>query len=448
LNPDVQVDSQRKPATNTEKAIRKRSRRLVLLVGLLLLLGLPLGGRHLWAYWHYQEAQKAMGLRNFAGAQQHFTQSLQVWSSSTDVHLKAARAARKAGDFDETERLLHLCIDLGGDAEAIYLEQLLVQVQRGRLSEAEPPLVSRVIENHPDSVAILEVLTLAYIQTYQLPTALECLKRWLEREPDRPEAWLLQAYVYQRLQNASEALASYRRAVELDPNNDDARLELAGQLASANELDAALAQFELLRRRQGDTPSVLSGLAHCLRSTNQPEEARRLLETVLSEHARDWRALAERGRLALEYESPAEAEKWLRQAADLAPNEGEVTYSFCQCLKRLGKDQEAAEVLAKHEKVQRELAHMAELSRDIAAKPHDPALRCEAGLLLLRNGLESEGLRWLESALVEYPRHAATHQALADYYQRAGYSELAKQHRRLALEGRVPLAGGSEKAGH
>src|SRR5262249_19746500 len=132
LNP--QVDSQRKPATNTENAFQRRSRRLVLLIGLLLLLGLPLGGRHLWAYWHYREAQKAMGLRDFAGAQQHFIQSLKVWSSSTDVHLKAARAARKAGDFDETERLLHRCIDLGGDAEALYLEQLLLKVQRGRLS--------------------------------------------------------------------------------------------------------------------------------------------------------------------------------------------------------------------------------------------------------------------------------------------------------------------------
>jgi tetratricopeptide (TPR) repeat protein len=417
-------------------------------VVLLLLLGLTLGGRHLWAYWHYREAQKAMGLRDFAVAQQHFVQCLKVWSSSSDVHLKAARAARKAGDFEETERLLGRCIDLGGDAEAIYLEQLLVQVQRGRLSEAGPQLVDRVLQNDPDSVAILEVLTLAYIQTYQLHIALECLKRWLEREPDRLEAWLLRGYLYERLQNNPEALASYQRAVELDPDNDDARLQLAGQLAHTTDVKAALAEFEYLRQKQGDTPPVLKGLAYCRRMMDQPDEARRLLESVLNEHPRDWRALAERGRLALEYESAPEAEKWLRQAAAVAPHESDVIYSLCQCLRRLGKDQEAAEVLAKHERVEQDLAHMADLSSDIARTPHDPALRCEAGLLLLRNGLESEGLRWLESALVEDPRHAPTHQALADYYQRAGNSELAEQHRRIALDGRVPLTGGSEKAGH
>jgi tetratricopeptide (TPR) repeat protein len=415
--------------------VQKRSRRLILLVALLLVLGLPLGGRHLWAYWHYRSAQKALGVRDFAGAHEHFVQCLKVWSSSTDVHLKAARAARKAGDFEETERLLRHCIDLGGDADAIYLEQLLVQVQRGRLADAEPQLVSRVADNHPNSVAILEVLTLAYIQTYQLGSAQTCVKRWLELEPDRPEAWLLQAYLFDRSQNSTEALASYRRAVELDPDNDEARLQLAGQQAHSGDLLAALAQFEALRQKQGDTPAVLKGLAFCRRTMNQPEEARQLLEAVLKENPRDWRALAERGRLAMDQESAEEAEKWLRQAAAIAPHESDIKYSLCQCLRRLGKTQEAAEILARVERVDKDLAHMADLSREIAQKPHDPALRCEAGLLLLRNGLESEGLRWLESALIEDPLHGLTHQALADYYTRTGKSEEAEQHRRLAKGG-------------
>jgi Tfp pilus assembly protein PilF len=426
--------------------MQKRSRRLALLVVVLLVLGLALAGRHGWAYWHYREAQKALSLRDFAGAEQHFVQSLKVWSSSTDVCLKAARAARKAGDFEETERLLRRFRELGGDAGALHLEYLLLQVQRGHLADAGPELVNRVTQNHPDSIAILEVLTLAYIQTYQLANALECLRRWLEREPDRSEAWLLQAYVFQRLQNGTEALASYRRAVELDPDNDDARLQMAGQLAHVN-VEEALAQFEYLRHKQGDTPAVLKGLAHCWGTMNQPDEARRLLKAVLTEHPRDWRALAELGRLALEHGSAPEAEKWLRQAVAIAPYESDVNYTLYRCLQLLGKHQEAAEVLAKLERIAKDLASMADLSRAIARTPHDPALRCEAGLLLLRNGLESEGLRWLESALREDPRHAPTHQALADYYKRTGNSERAEQHRRLALEGGVPLSGGSEKAG-
>jgi Tfp pilus assembly protein PilF len=426
--------------------MKGRSRRLMLLAALLLLVGLA-AGAHLWADWHFRQAQEASKRSDFAGAKQHLIQCLKVWSQSAAVHLQAARAARKAGAFDETEELLRRCRDLGGDDDAINLEHQLLRVQRGDLAEVEPQLVSRLNQNHPDSVLILEVLTLAYIQSNRLGNAQESLRRWLEREPDRVEAWLLQAYVFGRLQNNTEALDSYRRAVELDPDNDGTRLEMAGHLAQAYHMEEALAQFDYLRQKQGDTPAVLKGMAFCRRLMNQPEEARRLLETVLAAQPRDWRALVERGRLANEYESAAAAEKWFRQAADVAPDESDVNYSLYQCLERLGKHQEAKEVLAKLNSVEADLARLADLNRAIAQTPHDPALRCEAGLILLRNGLETEGLRWLESALAENPRHRATHQALADHYQRTGNSERAQQHRKLALDGAAPPAGGSGKAG-
>src|SRR5262249_24890751 len=341
--------------------------------------------------WHYREAQKALATRDFTAAEEHFEQSLRVWSSSSETHLQAARAARKAGDFDAAERLLRRCRDLGGEADPILLELQLAQVQRGRLTDVDSQLVDRVFQNHPESVAILEVLTLANIQTYRLAHALECLRRWLEREPNRVEAWLLQAYVYDRLRNPGQALASYRRAVALDPDNDEARIRLAGQLAGGDYMAEAFAQFQCLREKQGDTPTVLTGLAYCHRMRNEPDKARQLLEAVLADHPRDWKGLAERGRLAMEEESPQEAEKWLRQAVNIAPHESEISYSLCQCLRRLGKNKEAEEVLAALKRVEKDLEHMGELSREIARSPHDPALRCEAGLLLIRNGLESEG---------------------------------------------------------
>jgi tetratricopeptide (TPR) repeat protein len=430
-----------------EDVVRKRWRRLIiLLAALLVLLGL-LAGTHLWAQWHYREGQNALGRGDFAAAQQHFSQCLRVWPGSSLVHLLAARAARKAGDFDETERLLHRCRELGGDADLIELERLLVGAQRGRLAAVERQLVGRVLQDHPESVLILEVLTVAYLRTYQLHAAQECLRRWLEREPDRLEAWLLRADVAQRLNNRTEALVSYRRVLELDPGNDDARLQMAGHLAHGTDVKGALAEFEYLRKKQGDTPAVLKGLAFCWRQMNQPDEARRLLEVVLAENPRDWRALGERGRLAMQYESLPEAEKWLRQAVAAAPHEKDIYYNLCQCLKRLGKDREAEEVLAKLKRTEADLARIADLSRGISRTPHDPGLRCEAGVILLRNGLESEGLRWLQSALGVDPRHAATHRALAGYYERAGDAVRAADHREKASAATnpylPPLPGGS-----
>lgn len=127
-----------------------------------------------------------------------------------------------------------------------------------------------------------------------------------------------------------------------------------------------------------------------------------------------------------------------------ASYEGDLNYSFYQCLERLGKHEEAAEVLARLKQVEADPARIADLSRAIAQRPPDPALRCEAGVILLRGGLQSEGLRWLESALAVDPRHGPTHQALADYYEQAGDLDRAARHRPLGLGSPSPLTG----AGH
>jgi Flp pilus assembly protein TadD len=74
------------------------------------------------------------------------------------------------------------------------------------------------------------------------------------------------------------------------------------------------------------------------------------------------------------------------------------------------------------------LKRAAELARAISASPHDPELRREIGELFLRNGRETEGVRWLESALRARPDHAPTHKVLAAYYERIGRPDLARQH--------------------
>jgi predicted Zn-dependent protease len=187
---------------------------------------------------------------------------------------------------------------------------------------------------------------------------------------------------------------------------------------------------------------VLLGLAHCYRLLNQPAVACRLLETLLAEEPGHGPALAQRGRLALENESAAEAETWFCRAATAMPFEKDVNYGFHQCLVSLGKVREAEEVLLRMKRVEVDLARLDEVTRAISGRPHDPALRYEAGAILMRNGQEAEGLRWLESALQEAPRHPASHRALADYYERTGDPDRAAKHRLLAgLPKGLPEAG-------
>ena len=79
------------------------------------------------------------------------------------------------------------------------------------------------------------------------------------------------------------------------------------------------------------------------------------------------------------------------------------------------------------------LERLAEIStRQMSARPHDPALHCELGTLLLGLGHRELGERWLLSALKQDGHYRPAHVVLADYYRVKGDAEKAEYHRRQA----------------
>ncbi len=419
------------PLAIREFVIRRRSVTLLLL---LLLVGGIYGAGHLWALGHYHAAREDLARWDFESAEQHLERCSRVcWFRNGDVRFLQARTARLAGNNDQAAALLRECRALGVAEESLELEHYLLRALQGDLGSVEGALISRVLEERPETVAILEVLTPIYLKTYRLQSARECIHRWLQKEPTRLQAWILSAQVNERLRAKDDTFTSYRRVVELDPENLPARLTLAGLLCERQGPREALAHFEYVRSRRGDTTEVLVGFARCRRLLNETEPARGLLERVLADHPQNGTALAERSRLALASESAAEAEKWFRRALKAVPFERDVLYGLYQCLEQLGKRQEAEEILARLKRIESDLDRLANLTGQIARQSRSADLRCEAGLILMRNGQEAEAVRWLESALLDDPDHAGTHQALGEYYERIGNRERALQHRQWAL---------------
>jgi Tfp pilus assembly protein PilF len=372
---------------------------------------------YLWGYARYRAAEAALARHDWVEAETQLARCLKVWFWSAETHLLAAQAARRIGHFDQAWDHLRACRAWGGRDDAIDLESKLLRVGQGDLASVEGYLASLIVEGSPDTPLIAEALTPAFIQTYQLDNAAKCVHYWLKHEPDRVEAWRYRAMLYERIHNSAELLASYRKVVELDPENDQVRLLFAGHLIHEHQAQAALEQFEHLRPRLGDNPQVLGGMACCHRELNHPDEARRLLELVLVREPDNAQTLGERGRLALQFESAAEAEKWLRQALRQRPAETDFLYSLLQALQQQGNHRGVAEVQAQLRRIEADLARLADVTQQIGSFPHDADLRCEAGQIMLRNGQDAEGLRWLESALQEDPAHAPTRRALAEYYQ-------------------------------
>src|SRR5207253_2214856 len=129
---------------------------------------------------------------------------------------------------------------------------------------------------------------------------------------------------------------------------------------------------------------------------------------------------------------PAKAEAWLRKALEVNPSDRVALYALVVCLRQAGKDEEWKRVLKKFEDLEADTKRLAKLAGQMDETPHDAALQCDIGVLLLRTGQEKDGVRWLNGALLEDPKHRPAHRALADYYDRAGKKDLAELHRRLA----------------
>jgi tetratricopeptide (TPR) repeat protein len=397
---------------------------LLALVPLALIgLGGWVAGWQIWAQRHRSLAEQALARRDLTGALEHLKLCLRVWPTSSETHFLAARTARRAGLYDEAEEHLRLCKKYDGVPEAIELEQALVATQRGDW-KYEQYLHGCVTADHPDAELILEALVFSYMKTYRLGHAIKCLDYWLEHFPDNVLARLWRGRARELTRFFAEALEDYHRAVELAPDHFEARERLAELLIHKHQAAEALPHFEYLRQRQPDNAAVLLGLARCRAELAEQEAARELLDQFLATHPDHPVALTERGKLALAMGQPAEAEPWLRRAA-VASYDPETIYVLMRCLHQNGKAGEAKEWLARFQQVEADLKRVVKATRAITQRPNDPDLRCEVGTLMLRNGQEEEGLRWLNSALHEKPEHGPTLQALADYYGRHGRPDVA-----------------------
>jgi Tfp pilus assembly protein PilF len=436
-------------------------------------LGFALGGYFLYDWiwgtgYQMRAAEQAMERRDFVEAETHIARCLDAQPNKSEVHFLAARIKRRAifpilpggadgpgacltagsvrydGSYDDVLHHLASYAKLGGLTELLNLEQNLLRAQGGEgklivesgndLTTVEHVLQSWVRDNHPDTPLILEALIKGYLQSYRLADALKCLNIWLKNQEDI-QAHLWRAWILERLGDSADGLKDYQQALTLNPEHDKVRQRVGEILLRLSGPAEAVEHFELLRQRQVTNPALILGLAQCRKALGAPDEARQLIDDLLAKHPDYIPGLIERGKLALDKVQEDEAERFFRTAVQLAPHDALANYNLYLCLLRRGKKEEARDLAAKRAQIEKDMNRMDELSREVALKPHEASLRCEAGTILLRNGLKEDGRRWLLSALREDPSHAPAHAALGEMYEKEGNTTLAAFHRRLAASG-------------
>ena len=391
----------------------------VLLLGLVVA-GLVLAVPRLRAWQNYRAARADLEHYHNRQAIDHLQVCLRYWPDDPDVLLLTARAARRAGIYGDAERSLAKYQQVRGLDEAGSFEQLLLSAELS-VDKVADACRGYVEKNHPDAPLVLEALARGYLRQYRLREARFCLDRWLEAQPENPQALYMEGQFHLDYEHAVAAGAEdFRHALRVDAEHEEARLGLAIALLEGKNFTEALEHLEYLRQRQPDNLRVQVGLAECRDGLGDAPEALRLVEQVLAEQPQFGPALALRGRLALEGGQTQEAEAWLRRAVTQNPGDHQAEYNLIVCLHQNGKDAEAQAHQQRLTQREEDLKRFNEIiTKDLEQRPHDPELHYTLGRLLLRSGYRAEGLRWLHSALAQDPQYALARQALAEYYRQA-----------------------------
>jgi tetratricopeptide (TPR) repeat protein len=391
-----------------------------------------------WAWqWHrsrqeWQEVQNALHRHDLAGAASSLGRYLQHKPGDAAAWFLAARTARRLERYPEAERALERCQALGGVTDSTRLEWDLLRIQQGDLGEIDVRLRMTIGPNHPDACVVLEALARAYLKTERLGDALQACGLWLEQEPQHPWPWLWRGRILERVDHSEKALEAYRRAVDLAPDDREARLALGRVLLGQRQPGDAAEQYESLLHRSPDDAEALLGLAGCRIEQGRAAEAVPLLDRVLAGIPSSAAGLFLRGKAALELDDRGGAEGWLRRAVESAPDDAQALHLLVQCLRAQGRDGEAAPLAERLEELRKDLRRLNELVREVARQPDDVRPRHEAGVLALKVGRPEEGVRWLQGALRVKGDHRPVHAALADYYLQHGDPARAEAHRRRA----------------
>jgi predicted Zn-dependent protease len=312
-------------------------------------------------------------------------------------------------------------------------ERALLQVQQGDFKGYLENLTPLGPDDPALDSTVLEALARGFEATSFFDQAMGSLQRLVRQEPDNPRGHLLAGSILLRKRYAGQALEHFQTAVRQLPGALAPRLKLAECLLELGESRQAAAHLEALRKRYPRSPELLMSLAHLSEYRAQPAEAKRALRQLLDIEANHVDALVSLGRLEYRHDDPRDALVWLNRAIQMQPYKSEAWEAAARSHAALGNLDEEKRCLAEFARVGRELGEATRIAQLIMTeKANDLDLRIELAKRYERLHDPAKAIQWRLCTLHLDPRHAATHRALAELFERTGQPHRAARHRALA----------------
>jgi tetratricopeptide (TPR) repeat protein len=229
----------------------------------------------------------------------------------------------------------------------------------------------------------------------QLPEALAEWRNAVELDPEDGRAHYNLALTYDRMARAEDAIREYRRSIEISPTNDSAYTNLGTAIIGQGRLDEAIALFEKGLAVNPRNAKLEGNLGAALLEKGQTDDAithlRRALEvepdSTNTLGALGW-ALARKGQME-------ESTAIFRRAVELAPAAPDMQFSLARVLAAQGRFKEAVppmeqSVLATKGQEPISVEFLAAMYSEVGR--YQEALQMAQRALILANQLKNEAL--------------------------------------------------------
>jgi Tfp pilus assembly protein PilF len=390
------------------------------------------------ARFHWQEAQRALVDRDYRLAKSHLEKSLEAAPLNGQTHFTMAQTCRRLDDPAGWSDHLHTAGILGWPFEQIQLELRLKEAQTGNTWKVEEGLVDELNAKTPEQAIILEALVKGYLENDRPKDAHRLAEEWVR---DHPEDWQARLYRGRASQLGvffQQAITDYEAVLQAKSDQPQARLWLAETLVSDRQYAPAMEHYEAFLRDHPTAPEsaqALLGLASCRYSLGEVEEARTVLDELLSKQP-DTPALLLRAQLE-HSESATQALPWLMKAEASAPNDPQVLSILVPVLRELHRNDEAQKYEQRRKDQMSKTDELIKLRQQLLKDSENLDLRFQMASLHLQLGDDDEAAHWFQTILWIDPTHRPTFRALADYWQKKGNPTRANHYRYLA-EGKTP----------
>jgi tetratricopeptide (TPR) repeat protein len=304
--------------------------------------------------------------------------------------MQTAETYRRRGEVEAARHVYRLALAIRPDYAPAHQGLGLLLLTEGKKTPAFGALTVAV-RNDPNLVEARLALATLYFEAGFHPEGTAQLKEATRLQPENARAW----HMLGRMTSGAspqEAEAALQRAVMLEPKNVPATLDLAAMQAVNQKLEEAEASYRRALELAPQDPTTLEQTAGFL-ITARPtperrEEAEKLARKALTADPKNGDAVYHLGRIALDRGDAKAAVTFLEMAIrlPLAADASAAWYALSRAYSRCGERAKAETAQRRARQIREARFVLAHAEEQAFINPNDPARRLQAARLYALQG--------------------------------------------------------------